>query len=202
MRSEARAAAGPRAAALASGQARRLERINEAVGRAAAWLLVAMLGVQFVTVLLRYVFSVSHPALSESVWYLHGLLFTLAAGYALKHDAHVRIDVFYAKVSERRRAWINLAGSLFLLLPVCILTLWLSSSYVINSWRVLEGSIERSGLPLVFALKTAIWAYAGLLAVQGFAQMLHAVAYLAFSGSLHQLQPGESRSGIPSPRRP
>jgi TRAP-type mannitol/chloroaromatic compound transport system permease small subunit len=158
--------------------ARFIDGVNESVGRAAAWLVIVMMAAQFAAVLLRYAFSLSFPALNEAVWYAHGLLFTLAAGYALLHDAHVRIDIFFRDASDAARAWVDLLGGLFFLLPLCAMTLWLSSSYVVNAWRWLEGSMERSGLPLVFLLKTAIWAFAILLFLQGLSQSLKALARL------------------------
>jgi TRAP-type mannitol/chloroaromatic compound transport system permease small subunit len=143
-----------------------IDALNEHVGRAIAWLALGIVLTQFGLVVARYVFAFSHPALSEAVWYQHGLLFTLAAGYTALKDENVRIDLIYGRATRRQRAWIDLTGILVLLLPLCILTAWLSSSYVLNSWRVLEGSTEISGLPLMFALKTAIWGFAGLLGLQ------------------------------------
>lgn len=140
-----------------------IDRLNARVGEAVAWLALGLVLTQFSLVIARYVFAFGHPALSEAVWYQHGLLFTLAAGYTALRDENVRIDLIYGRASLRTRAWIDLCGCLFFVLPLCVLTIWLSSSYILNAWAVLEGSAENSGLPLVFALKTAIWGFAALL---------------------------------------
>src|SRR3546814_17151460 len=91
----------------------------------------------------------------------------LGAGYTLLNDGHVRIDIFYRTASPRRKAWIDLLGVLIFLTPVCVVTWIFSWSYVINAWRVLEGSMEAAGLPAVFLLKTVIWVFVVLLFLQG-----------------------------------
>jgi len=146
-----------------------IDTINARVGRAVAWLAVAMVLVQFSLVVMRHVFSLGSVALQETVTYIHALLFMAGAGYTLLKDGHVRVDVIYERVSDRSRAWIDLCGALLLVLPVSAVTVWLSWSYVTASWAVLEGSSEAGGLPLVFVLKTVIWLFAGLLALQGIA---------------------------------
>ncbi|MDX1604677.1 MAG: TRAP transporter small permease subunit [Candidatus Competibacterales bacterium] len=161
---------------------RRLEAVNAVLGRTVAWLALAMVLLQFAIVILRYVFSVGFIALQESVWYLHGLLFMLGAGYTLLRDEHVRIDVIYREASIRYRAWVDLLGVLLLLLPVCGAILWLSWNYVLNAWRTLEGSTELSGLPLIFLLKTVVLVFAVLLSLQGLALALRALRVLTGAG--------------------
>lgn len=153
---------------------RAIDQLNLRVGRVVMWLAVIMAIVQFIVVIMRYVFAIGFIPLQESIWYMHGLLFTLGAGFALMIDGHVRVDVFYREAGPQRKALVDLLGSIFLLLPTCVATLWLSGSYVTNSWRVLEGSTETSGLPLIFLLKTAIWIFAILLGLQGVALLLRA----------------------------
>ena len=162
-----------------------IDRVNSLVGSATAWLALALVLVQFVVVVLRFVFGIGFIPLQESVWYLHGILFMLGAGYTLMIEGHVRVDVFYREARTRTKALVDLFGTLFLLLPVMALILYLSASYVLDSWYnfqigkwVLEGSTELSGLPLIFALKTVIWIFAGLLALQGISMAVKAGAYL------------------------
>ena len=112
-----------------------------------------MVLIQFAVVILRYVFAFSNTALSESIWYLHGLLFMIGAGYTLLYDGHVRVDVLYREASPRYKAWVDMLGSLLFIIPLCILTVWLSWGYVINAWIVLEGSTEFAGLPLIFSTR-------------------------------------------------
>lgn len=157
---------------------RTIDRINLAVGRVVAWLALLMALVQFTTVILRYVFAVGFIPMQEAVWYMHGILFMAGAGFTLLHDGHVRVDVFYRTAPARSRALVDLWGSVAFLVPLCVLTVFLSWSYVLNSWFILERSTEVSGLPLIFALKTMIWVFAVLLGLQGVALAARALRCL------------------------
>lgn len=157
-----------------------IDRLSAAIGRASAWLVLVVVLVQFVVVLLRYAFGTGSIQLQESIVYAHGFAFLLAAAWALKLDAHVRVDVFYraARTDARRRALVDLLGTLFLLLPMAGLILWMSLPYVLRSWAIFEGSQETAGLPFVFLLKTAIPVFALLLILQGAAEAARAFAAL------------------------
>ncbi|MEX0344752.1 MAG: TRAP transporter small permease subunit [Rhizobiaceae bacterium] len=146
--------------------AEKLDLINRTTGSAVRWLALAMVLVQFVIVLLRYVFGVSFIAANESVLYMHSALFMLGAGYTLLVDDHVRVDIFYAKVSERTQAKIDLFGHLVLLLPSMLALLWWTWPSVRNSWAILEGPISVGGIPASFLLKSLIPAFCILLIVQ------------------------------------
>ncbi|HEX2257746.1 MAG TPA: TRAP transporter small permease subunit [Afifellaceae bacterium] len=148
------------------------------LGRTVMWLAALMALVQFLVVIMRYVFAVGSIPLQESIWYMHGILFMLGAGFALMVDGHVRVDIWYREAAPRAKAWIDLLGTLVFLLPVTIAIVWLSWGYVLNSWRVLESSTEVSGLPIIFLLKTTIWVFAALVALQGIALMLRALMTL------------------------
>ena len=141
-------------------------RAVDAIGRAAAWLHLGMVAITCVVVVLRYAFDTGAILLQESVVYLHGASLLGGLAYALAHDAHVRVDVFYARMSATSRTWINLIGHTVLLIPLAIAIIVLSRRYVADSWAVLEGSQEVGGLPAVFLLKTLIPVAAGLLVVQ------------------------------------
>ena len=95
-----------------------LSSINESVGRAISWLTLCMVLVTFLVVVLRYAFNLGWIAMQESVTYMHALVFLLGAAYTLKHDGHVRVDIFYRRLGERGRAWVDLLGALLLLWPV------------------------------------------------------------------------------------
>lgn len=159
--------------------AMRLDGLAETTGRGIAWLTLGMVVITFMVVVLRYGLQIGSIALQESVTYLHAIVFMLGAAYTLKHDGHVRVDIFYQKVTARHRAWINLLGTLLLLLPTCILIFASSLGYVANSWSILEGSQETGGLDGVFLLKTAIPLMAVLLLLQGSSLALHSVLQLA-----------------------
>jgi TRAP-type mannitol/chloroaromatic compound transport system permease small subunit len=149
------------------GLATRLDRVAEITGRGIAWLTLGMVLITFAVVVLRYGLQIGSIALQESVTYLHAIVFMLGAAYTLKHDSHVRVDIFYQKASPRIRAWTNLLGTLFLLFPTCAFIFLSSLDYVASSWSIHEGSREAGGLDGVFLLKTAIPLMALLLLLQG-----------------------------------
>ena len=133
------------------------------------WLILAMALVQFAVVILRYVFGLNFIFMQESLTYMHGAVFLIAAGYALVTDDHVRVDIFYRGASPKKRALIDFAGTYLLLFPVCLLILWTATDYVGKSWAVGEGSNEQSGIQAVFLLKSMIPAFAILVSMAGFA---------------------------------
>ena len=157
----------------------RIDRLVSGIGRAAAWLILVVVLLQFALVVARYLFGLGSIWLSETVIYAHAAVFMLAAAWTLRSEGHVRVDIFYAEASTRTKAVIDLAGATFLLLPFMLVLFWLSVPYTARSWAILERSQEASGLPLVFMLKTLIPAFALLMALQGVAQAIRAVAALA-----------------------
>jgi TRAP-type mannitol/chloroaromatic compound transport system permease small subunit len=161
------------------GLAARLDRLAEVTGRSIAWLTLGMVLITFAVVFLRYGLQIGSIALQESVTYLHAIVFMLGAAYTLKHDSHVRVDIFYQKASPRTRAWINLLGTLFLLFPTCGFIFSSSLDYVAASWSIHEGSRETGGLDGVFLLKTAIPLMAILLLLQGCALALRSALMIA-----------------------
>lgn len=156
----------------------RIDAVNLYIGRAVSWLTLAMVLITTVDVILRYLFNTGWVAVQEAEWHLFGFVFLLGAGYTLLYDGHVRVDIFYAKRSRRTRAWIDLAGTLVFLLPVCVLVIWSSHKFVLNAWIFAEGSPDPGGLPARYILKTAIPVAFGLVAVQGVADALRAVLVL------------------------
>lgn len=155
-----------------------IDSLTSRIGRAVAWLVLAIVLLQFVLVVARYLIGFGSIWLSESVIYGHATLFLMAAAWTLSAGGHVRVDIFYAEASPRTRAWIDLIGSLLLLLPFALLLFYLSLPFAANSWAVLERSQETSGLPLVFVLKTLVPIFAMLMALQGIAQAIRSLAVL------------------------
>lgn len=158
--------------------AQTIDALNERLGRLVAWASLAMVLVQFTVVLQRYVFGIGSVWMQESIIYMHGLLFMLAAGYTLLHGAHVRVDIVYREASPRYQAWVDILGTIFFLWPVCYLIADVAWPYVATSWSVLEGSKETSGIQAVYLLKTVILLFAGLVALQGLSMLVHAVRVL------------------------
>ena len=143
-----------------------IDALNERVGRLTAWLVLVMVFITFLVVVLRYGFNFGRISLQETTTYLHAFVFMLAGAYTLKHNEHVRVDIFYQDMSTQNKAKVDLFGTLFLLLPFAGFILWVSFDYVLNSWKLLEGSREAGGLPLVYILKTLIPLMAILLFLQ------------------------------------
>ena len=156
----------------------RLDRLVSGIGRVAAWLVLVVVLLQFALVVARYLFGLGSIWLSETVIYAHAAVFMLAAAWTLRAEGHVRVDIFYAEASTRKRALIDLAGAILLLLPFMLVLLWLSVPYAARSWAILEHSQEASGLPLVFVLRTLIPVFAVLMALQGVAQAIRAATVL------------------------
>ncbi len=157
---------------------RGVDGFNDWLGRAVAWLALGMVLVTFLVVVLRYGFDQGWIALQESVIYMHAVLFMLGAAYTLKHDAHVRVDIFYQRLGAKGRAWVDLIGSCLLLVPFSCFVLWISWDYVAASWQVRESSREAGGLPAVFLLKSVIPLFAVLLSLQGMATALRSLLVL------------------------
>ncbi|MBS0535154.1 MAG: TRAP transporter small permease subunit [Proteobacteria bacterium] len=155
-----------------------IDSLTRAIGRTVAWLALAIVLLQFVLVVARYLFGFGSIWLNESVIYGHAALFLLAAAWTLAAGGHVRVDIFYAEAPPRRRAAIDLAGSLLLLLPFALLLLYLSLPFAARSWAILERSQETSGLPFVYVLKTLVPVFAALMALQGIAQAIRSLAVL------------------------
>ena len=143
-----------------------VDDLNDAIGRAVSWLCLTMVVITLLVVVLRYVFAIGFVWFQESYVWLHGVVFMIGAGYTLLHNGHVRVDVVYRPRSARYKAWVDLCGSLLLLLPVLILVLWVSIPYVWDSWQRLEQSREAGGLPGLFLLKTVIPVMCLLLGAQ------------------------------------
>ena len=133
-----------------------LKKVVSGLGKSVAWLIVAMVGLTFTIVVLRYGFNLGWIWLQESVTYLHATVFMLAAAWALQTDDHVRVDIFYRDRTPGQKAMVNLLGTVFLLVPVCVFLLFSAWDYVLGSWAVQEGSRHAGGLPLVYLQKTLI----------------------------------------------
>ena len=157
-----------------------LERFADFTGAAIAWLTVLMVLGTFVVVVLRYAFDLGWIAMQESITWMHAAVFMLGAAYTLKEDEHVRVDIFYRRLPGKRRAFVDLVGTLVFLLPMAIFLMSSSWDYVVTSWAIQESSREAGGLPYPFVpiLKSLIPATALLLAVQGLANAMTAVLIL------------------------
>jgi len=141
--------------------------VNRTVGRGVSWVSFLMVLVVTIDVIMRYVFKTSFVFVQELEWHLFGVLFLIGAGYTLLHDAHVRVDIFYQRLTEKQKAWVNLLGTLFFLLPGCFLVIDTSWQFLANSWAVREGSPDPGGIPARYILKAVIPLGFSLIALQG-----------------------------------
>ncbi|MES9814418.1 MAG: TRAP transporter small permease subunit [Candidatus Thiodiazotropha sp.] len=164
------------------------ELINEWMGRTISWLSLFMVLVTFAVVVLRYVFDLGWIWLQESVTFMHGALFLVGAAYTLKHEGHVRVDIFFQRFSPQRQAWIDMLGSLLLLMPVCLFIFLISWDYVVQSWSLREGSREAGGLDGVYLFKSLILMMAGLLLIQGISTVIRSLSRLM--GRVDQVEAG------------
>ena len=156
---------------------RLIDAVNERVGRAVIWLVLIVCLVSATNAVSRYGFSLSSNAWLELQWYLFSAIFLLAAGYTLKHNGHVRVDVFYARMSPRKQAMIDLLGGLFFLLPVTLLMMWLSWPGFANSWAIQEMSSDPGGL-IRWPVKLLIPVGLALLALQAVSEIIKRIAFL------------------------
>ncbi len=169
-----------------------IDALNDRLGKFAGWLVMVMVVVGVWNVVGRYLGkavgqSLTSNAFIETQWYLFSLVFLLGAAYALKHDEHVRVDVFYSNWPPKWKALADLAGTLLFLIPFCILAIGFSWNFVIASWQTLEISPDPGGLPR-YPIKTVLIVSFLLLIIQGISQAIK--NYAIFTG---QLQPQEEK---------
>jgi TRAP-type mannitol/chloroaromatic compound transport system permease small subunit len=158
----------------------RIDALNVFVGNAAAWLTLIMVIATFVIVVLRYAFDVGFIWLQEGLTWMHAAVFMLGAGYTLQQDEHVRVDIFYRDMSPVRRAWVNLAGVLVFVVPLCAYLLIESWGYVRSAWMISEISRDSGGLPYpaIPLLKSMLLLMPGLVALQGLSLLLRSLSVI------------------------
>jgi TRAP-type mannitol/chloroaromatic compound transport system permease small subunit len=172
------------------GIARTIDAVNECIGRAVLWLVLAVTLISAANALMRYGFGMSSNAWLEIQWYLFGAIFLLAAGYTLKHNGHVRVDVLYGRWPPRARAWIDLLGTALFLLPLCVLMVWLSWHGFIESFQRGELSSDAGGL-IRWPVRLLIPLGFALLGLQGVSELIKRVAFLRGQGELPHEPPME-----------
>lgn len=166
--------------------ARAIDALNEHTGRAVRWLVLVVILIAAGNAVSLWLFHDSSNAWLEIQWYLFGAVFLLAAGYTHKHNGHVRVDLLFGRLPPRARAWVDISGALLFLLPVCALLIWLSWPDFVSSWRSGEMSSDAGGL-IRWPIRLLIPLGFALLALQGIAETIKRIAFLADRGPL----PGE-----------
>lgn len=171
-----------------------INRFTEVLGTALSWISLLMVLLVVVVVVSRQL-GVGSIALQEATTYLHALLFMLGLAFALKRQAHVRVDIFYRNYSERRKALVDVIGGVLLLLPFCGLILVSSWDYVMASWTIRESSSETEGIAAVYLLKTLMLIMPVTLAVQGIAEILSGILVLKNPSGTQQ-NPNPTGAGL------
>ena len=161
-----------------------LDRISIVSGQLTSWLTVIMVFVTVVVVVMRYVFDAGAVWLQESVVWMHAVVFMVGAAYTLQQDEHVRVDIFYRGMNDRRRAWVDLFGTLLFLLPLCAFLGYKAWDFVLVSWQLGESSREPGGMPYPFLpiLKSVLLLMPLLLALQGVSMLIRALRTLREHG--------------------
>ena len=156
---------------------RGIDRLNERIGRLVMWGVLAATLVATGNALAKHFLGQGSNAWLEAQWYLFGALFLLGAGYTLRHDGHVRIDVIHQRLSAKSRAWIDLLGGLLFLLPFAGLLAWLSWPLLAESWRINEMSADAGGL-VRWPAKLLLPLGFGLLFLQGISEIIKRIGIL------------------------
>lgn len=168
--------------------ARAVDALNDRIGASIRWLALIMILVGAFNAIARYLTRYTGVALSSNAyldlqWYFFSLIFLLGAAYGLRHDVHVRVDVLYARLGRKTRAWIDLGGTVLFLIPFSALMLWVSWPAVRNSWAIRETSPDPGGLPR-YPIKAVILLSFVLLLLQAFSQLVKQVEVLRTPGAV------------------
>jgi TRAP-type mannitol/chloroaromatic compound transport system permease small subunit len=167
-----------------------IDHLNQRIGYLMALLVPLMILLGVWNVLGRYIGqfvgqNLSSNALIEGQWYVFDLIFLLGAAYTLRHDNHVRVDVFYSNWSPKRKALVNFLGTLLFLLPFCLMVIWASWGNVLHAWLDWEVSPDPGGLPR-YPIKSLVIVCFGLLILQGIADAIRNWAILTDSSDLQE----------------
>ena len=155
-----------------------IDTLNGWVGKAVSWVTLVLVVVVFVDVVMRYMFNTSFVFTQELEWHLFAVIFLIGAGYTLLQDGHVRVDIIYQRLRPKAKAWVNLVGVIFFLIPGCVLVITTSWQFVYTAWTVMEGSPDPGGIPFRFIVKGTIPVGFGLLLLQGIALGLRSLMVL------------------------
>jgi TRAP-type mannitol/chloroaromatic compound transport system permease small subunit len=172
--------------ALAGG----IDALNQRIGRASLWLVLVAVLISAANALARYGLNLSSNAWLEIQWYLFALIFLLGAGYTLKHNGHVRIDILYGRLSPHGQAWVDLLGGLLFLLPMAGLMAWLGWAGFMESFARGEMSPDAGGL-LRWPARLAIPLGFALLFLQGVAECIKRLAFITGTAGLCEEAPEE-----------
>jgi TRAP-type mannitol/chloroaromatic compound transport system permease small subunit len=156
---------------------RAVDWVNEKIGAIASILILIACIVSAGNAMVRYAFDMSSNAWLEAQWYSFAFVVMMGAAYTLRRNEHVRVDVFYANLGERGQHWIDIVGTVVFLIPTCLLLVWLSWPFFMQSYVVNEGSNNAGGL-LRWPVKLLIPVGFAFLTLQGFSELFKRIAAL------------------------
>ena len=155
-----------------------VDSMNEKIGKAISWLTLILVLVVCFDVITRYVFKSSSVGVQEFEWHLFAVIFLMGGAYTLKHEKHVRVDIIYSRLTEKKQAVINLIGAVLFLIPFCLLIINSSIDFVWNSFIIGESSPDPGGLPARFILKAVLPVSFVFILLQGFSLMFKSILIL------------------------
>lgn len=156
---------------------RAIDAISERIGQAVYWLVLATVLISAANATVRKLFNYSSNSFLEIQWYLFSMIFLFCAGYTLKHNEHVRIDIITARFSPKVRAGIDIFGTLFFLLPMAGLILWLSWPVFVDAYTRNEVSTNAGGL-IIWPARLMVPVGFLLLIVQALSELIKRIAFL------------------------
>ena len=161
-----------------------IDRFSEKTGAVVSWLTTIIVLVVCYDVFSRYFLKISMVAIQELEWHLFAVIFLLSAAYTLRHDRHVRVDLFYSRFSEKQKALVNFLGGIFFLLPFSVLAIWTSGKFFSISYAIKETSPDPGGLPARYVLKLVIPVAFSLVLLQTFSLLIHSFLTLRKSKNI------------------
>jgi len=154
-----------------------IDWINEKIGSVCSILVLAACVVSAANAMIRYAFGYSSNGWLELQWYMFAILVMFGASYTFKRNEHVRVEIFYLTLSERGQLWLDMIGTLFFLIPSCLLLAYLSWPFFMQAYNVGEVSGNAGGL-IRWPIKFVIPAGFVLLALQGVSEVIKRIAAL------------------------
>ena len=156
-----------------------IDKISSVAGEASSWLVFLLVLITTTDVIMRYFFSAGSVALQELEWHLYAANFIIAAGWTMKNDQHVRIDLFYQHFGPKTKAAVNLIGAIIFCIPFCLIVIWAAWPFLMNAWEVRESSPNPGGLPARYILKAFIHLGFGLILLQSISEVVKSFLTIA-----------------------
>jgi TRAP-type mannitol/chloroaromatic compound transport system permease small subunit len=150
---------------------RAIDSVNDRFGEIANWLVLFACLISAGNAASRYLLSASSNAWLEVQWYMFAGMVLLGAPYTLKVNEHVRVDVLYSAIPERARLWIDILGGLLFLLPICVILIYFTWPWFVESWRINESSSNAGGL-IRWPVKLLLPVGFALMALQGVSELI------------------------------